>query len=166
MRVFIALEIKQVNHSRSTIPKLERRIFTDVPRSAARKAGRGMPTLVYFFSVSKTTFRDIFLELQRHGLSKLALTFTGISLKFLKQRMIKLLEGKKLEFLARRFLVLLPGVVQHWFLLLLEQGLVQPYFPLPLVSGLAITNSARNNLDSTDSEERERMKKKHNIALV
>lgn len=84
--------------------------------------------------------QDIFLELQRHGLSKLALTFTGISLKFLKQRMIKLLERKKLEFLAGRFLVLLPGVVQHWFLLLLEQGLVQPYFPLPLVSGLVSTS--------------------------
>ena len=29
----------------------------DVPKSAVRKADRGMPTLVYFFRISRTTFR-------------------------------------------------------------------------------------------------------------
>ncbi|VFQ73433.1 unnamed protein product [Cuscuta campestris] len=33
------------------------KLLKDVPRSAARKAGRGMPTFVYICSVSRTTFR-------------------------------------------------------------------------------------------------------------
>nr|AFK40708.1 unknown [Lotus japonicus] len=33
------------------------KLLKDVPRSATRKAARKMPTLVYFFSVSRTTFR-------------------------------------------------------------------------------------------------------------
>ncbi|XP_057432366.1 uncharacterized protein LOC130725129 [Lotus japonicus] len=33
------------------------KLLKDVTKSAARKAGRRMPTLVYFFSVSKATFR-------------------------------------------------------------------------------------------------------------
>ncbi|XP_059666548.1 uncharacterized protein LOC132312268 [Cornus florida] len=37
------------------------KLLKDVPKSAVRKAGRGMPTLVYFYSVSKTTFRGHFL---------------------------------------------------------------------------------------------------------
>lgn len=37
------------------------KLLKDVPKSAVRKAERGMPTLVYFFSVSKTTFRGHFL---------------------------------------------------------------------------------------------------------
>ncbi|XP_059455245.1 uncharacterized protein LOC132185492 [Corylus avellana] len=37
------------------------KLLKDVPKSAVRKAGRGMPTLVYFFSVSRTTFRGHFL---------------------------------------------------------------------------------------------------------
>lgn len=37
------------------------KLLKDVPKSAVRKAGRGMPTLVYFVSVSKTTFRGHFL---------------------------------------------------------------------------------------------------------
>ncbi|GMY30987.1 Isopentenyl-diphosphate delta-isomerase [Fagus crenata] len=37
------------------------KLLKDVPKSAVRKAGRRMPTLVYFYSVSKTTFRGHFL---------------------------------------------------------------------------------------------------------
>lgn len=37
------------------------KLLKDVPRSAVRKAGRGMPMTVYFFSVSRTTFRGHFL---------------------------------------------------------------------------------------------------------
>ncbi|XP_019194342.1 PREDICTED: uncharacterized protein LOC109188218 [Ipomoea nil] len=33
------------------------KLLKDAPRSAVRKAGRGMPTLVYMYRVSKTTFR-------------------------------------------------------------------------------------------------------------
>lgn len=33
------------------------KLLKDVPRSAVRKAGRGMPTLVYIYSVTRTTFR-------------------------------------------------------------------------------------------------------------
>ncbi|KAF8409718.1 hypothetical protein HHK36_005797 [Tetracentron sinense] len=33
------------------------KLLKDVPKSARRKAGREMPTLVYFYSVSRTTFR-------------------------------------------------------------------------------------------------------------
>ncbi|XP_052178465.1 uncharacterized protein LOC127792136 [Diospyros lotus] len=33
------------------------KLLKDVPKSAARKAERGMPSLAYFFSVSRTTFR-------------------------------------------------------------------------------------------------------------
>ncbi|TKY46247.1 hypothetical protein E2542_SST28285 [Spatholobus suberectus] len=33
------------------------KLLKDVPRSATRKAGRNMPTLVYFYCVSRTTFR-------------------------------------------------------------------------------------------------------------
>ncbi|PNX97295.1 hypothetical protein L195_g020521 [Trifolium pratense] len=33
------------------------RLLKDVPTSAARKAGRGMPNYVYFYSVSRATFR-------------------------------------------------------------------------------------------------------------
>ncbi|KAL2333041.1 hypothetical protein Fmac_014254 [Flemingia macrophylla] len=37
------------------------KLLKDVPQSAARKAGRKMPTLVYFYSVCKTTFRGYML---------------------------------------------------------------------------------------------------------
>ncbi|KAK7333159.1 hypothetical protein VNO80_29923 [Phaseolus coccineus] len=37
------------------------KLLKDVPQSAARKAGRKMPTLVYICSVSKTTFRGYML---------------------------------------------------------------------------------------------------------
>ncbi|XP_015901463.1 uncharacterized protein LOC107434505 [Ziziphus jujuba] len=37
------------------------KLLKDVPKSATRKAGRGMPTYVYFFHVSRTTFRGHFL---------------------------------------------------------------------------------------------------------
>ncbi|XP_042481165.1 uncharacterized protein LOC122061770 [Macadamia integrifolia] len=33
------------------------KLLKDAPKSAKRKAGRGMPTFVYFYSVSRTTFR-------------------------------------------------------------------------------------------------------------
>nr|GLL22521.1 uncharacterized protein LOC109188218 [Ipomoea trifida] len=36
------------------------KLLKDVPRSAVRKAGRGMPTLVYIYSVTRTTFRGDF----------------------------------------------------------------------------------------------------------
>jgi len=42
-------------------PRMAWKLLKDVPKSAVRKAGRGMPTLVYFFSVSRTTFRGHFL---------------------------------------------------------------------------------------------------------
>ncbi|TKY47220.1 hypothetical protein E2542_SST29279 [Spatholobus suberectus] len=37
------------------------KLLKDVPQSAARKAGRKMPTLVYFYSVCRTTFRGYML---------------------------------------------------------------------------------------------------------
>lgn len=37
------------------------KLLKDVPKSAVRKADRGMPTLVYFFRISRTTFRGHFL---------------------------------------------------------------------------------------------------------
>ncbi|PQM33357.1 uncharacterized protein Pyn_18719 [Prunus yedoensis var. nudiflora] len=37
------------------------KLLKDVPKSAMRKAGRKLPTLVFFFSVSRTTFRGHFL---------------------------------------------------------------------------------------------------------
>jgi len=37
------------------------KLLKDVPKSAVRKAGRGMPTAVYFFSICRTTFRGHFL---------------------------------------------------------------------------------------------------------
>ncbi|KAI3445039.1 hypothetical protein Pfo_001704 [Paulownia fortunei] len=37
--------------------RLAWKLLKDVPKSATRKAGRGMPTLTYFFCVSRTTFR-------------------------------------------------------------------------------------------------------------
>ncbi|KAA8527054.1 hypothetical protein F0562_008717 [Nyssa sinensis] len=37
------------------------KLLKDVPKSAVRKAERGMPTSVYFFCVSRTTFRGHFL---------------------------------------------------------------------------------------------------------
>ncbi|XP_059432407.1 uncharacterized protein LOC132165747 [Corylus avellana] len=37
------------------------KLLKDVPKSAVRKAVRGMPTSVYFFSVCRTTFRGHFL---------------------------------------------------------------------------------------------------------
>ncbi|XP_041001484.1 uncharacterized protein LOC121247191 [Juglans microcarpa x Juglans regia] len=37
------------------------KLLKDVPKSAVRKSERRMPTLVYFFSVSRTTFRGHFL---------------------------------------------------------------------------------------------------------
>uniref|UniRef100_A0A5B7AQU8 Isopentenyl-diphosphate delta-isomerase n=1 Tax=Davidia involucrata TaxID=16924 RepID=A0A5B7AQU8_DAVIN len=37
------------------------KLLKDVPKSAIRKAERGMPTSVYFFCVSRTTFRGHFL---------------------------------------------------------------------------------------------------------
>nr|GME02774.1 Protein sym-1 like [Ipomoea batatas] len=39
------------------------KLLKDVPRSAVRKAGRGMPTLVYIYSVTRTTFRGDFFFL-------------------------------------------------------------------------------------------------------
>nr|KYP65452.1 hypothetical protein KK1_011687 [Cajanus cajan] len=33
------------------------KLLKDIPRSATRKAGRNMPTLVYFYCVGRTTFR-------------------------------------------------------------------------------------------------------------
>ncbi|XP_027347263.1 uncharacterized protein LOC113858726 [Abrus precatorius] len=33
------------------------KLLKDIPRSATRKAGRSMPTMVYFYCVSRTTFR-------------------------------------------------------------------------------------------------------------
>lgn len=33
------------------------KLLKDIPRSATRKAGRNMPTMVYFYCVSRTTFR-------------------------------------------------------------------------------------------------------------
>ncbi|XP_057965789.1 uncharacterized protein LOC131156263 [Malania oleifera] len=37
------------------------KLLKDVPKSAVRKAGRGLPTTVYFFSVCRTTLRGHFL---------------------------------------------------------------------------------------------------------
>ncbi|KAF3785465.1 hypothetical protein EJ110_NYTH27848 [Nymphaea thermarum] len=37
------------------------KLLKDLPKSAKRKAGRGMPTLVFFHSVTKSTFRGHFL---------------------------------------------------------------------------------------------------------
>ncbi|KAI3448876.1 hypothetical protein Pfo_005541 [Paulownia fortunei] len=37
------------------------KLLKDVPKSATRKAGRGMPTFTYVFCVSRTTFRGHFL---------------------------------------------------------------------------------------------------------
>ncbi|WMV15467.1 hypothetical protein MTR67_008852 [Solanum verrucosum] len=53
-------------------------ISADVPKSAARKAQRGMSSVIYFCSVTKTTCRGltlsvIFWEFWHHGLCKLAL---------------------------------------------------------------------------------------------
>lgn len=41
--------------------RLAWKLLKDVPKSAMRKAHRGMPTLIYFFKVSRTTFRGHFL---------------------------------------------------------------------------------------------------------
>nr|XP_010938446.1 uncharacterized protein LOC105057511 [Elaeis guineensis] len=38
-------------------PRMAWKLLKDVPKSARRKANRGMPTLLYFYSVSRTTFR-------------------------------------------------------------------------------------------------------------
>ncbi|KAJ4725267.1 Isopentenyl-diphosphate delta-isomerase [Melia azedarach] len=37
------------------------KLLKDVPKSATRKAQRGLPTMIYFFRVSRTTFRGHFL---------------------------------------------------------------------------------------------------------
>ncbi|CAL5339889.1 unnamed protein product [Camellia sinensis] len=101
-RVVIALEIKQVNHSRSTIPKLERRIFTDVPRSAARKAGRGMPTLVYFFSVSKTTFRGHLLGVAASWLVQVGVDIYRYFTEIFKAENDKVVRAEKTRVLGKK----------------------------------------------------------------
>ncbi|XP_027337489.1 uncharacterized protein LOC113851216 [Abrus precatorius] len=50
-RILERLVVRYVSRKRAW------RLLKDVPESAARKAGRKMPSLVYFYSVSRATFR-------------------------------------------------------------------------------------------------------------
>lgn len=49
------------------------KLLKDVRKSAVRKAGRGMPRLVYFFHVSRTTFRGHFLVIAAWWLVQLGI---------------------------------------------------------------------------------------------
>ncbi|KAJ4981725.1 hypothetical protein NE237_032562 [Protea cynaroides] len=50
-RLLERLAVHYVSH------RMAWKLLKDVPKSSKRKAGRGMPTFVYFYSVSRTTFR-------------------------------------------------------------------------------------------------------------
>ncbi|KAK9269294.1 hypothetical protein L1049_001065 [Liquidambar formosana] len=50
-RVLERLAVHYVSH------RMAWKLLKDIPKSATRKAGRGMPTSVYFFCVTRTTFR-------------------------------------------------------------------------------------------------------------
>lgn len=58
------------------------KLLKDVPKSAVRKADRAMPTLVYVFSVGRTTFRGHFLGVAASWLVQVAIEiyrfFSGI----------------------------------------------------------------------------------------
>ncbi|KAL3622529.1 hypothetical protein CASFOL_033940 [Castilleja foliolosa] len=54
-RVFERLAVHYVSQ------RMAWKLLKDVPRSAARKAARGMPVTIYFIRVGKTTFRGHFL---------------------------------------------------------------------------------------------------------
>ncbi|CAK9182066.1 unnamed protein product, partial [Ilex paraguariensis] len=54
-RVLERLAVHYISH------RMAWKLLKDVPKSATRKAERGMPSVVYFFSVTKTTFRGHFL---------------------------------------------------------------------------------------------------------
>ncbi|KAG8391226.1 hypothetical protein BUALT_Bualt01G0165800 [Buddleja alternifolia] len=61
------------------------KLLKDVPKSAIRKAGRGMPTSTYVFSVSRTTFRGHFLGVLASWIVQVGIDiyrfFTSISKK-------------------------------------------------------------------------------------
>ncbi|KAJ1388808.1 hypothetical protein SESBI_38792 [Sesbania bispinosa] len=53
------------------------KLLKDVPRSATRKAGRKMPTFVYFFCVGRTTFRGHMLGVGASWLVQVGIDLYG-----------------------------------------------------------------------------------------
>ncbi|KAJ4828663.1 hypothetical protein Tsubulata_019539 [Turnera subulata] len=69
------------------------KLLKDVPKSAVRKSLRGMPTSVYFFRVSRTTFRGHFL-----GVAASWIVQVGIEVYRFFRRLLKTEEeGQKVE---------------------------------------------------------------------
>lgn len=80
------------------------KLLKDVPKSAVRKAGRGMPSSVYFFSISRTTFRGHFLGVAASWLVQVGIDiYRFISCIFnSKEEVDKIYKEEQVKLLGRK----------------------------------------------------------------
>lgn len=95
-RVLERLAVHYVSH------RMAWKLLKDVPRSAARKAGRGMPTLVYFFSVSKTTFRGHLLGVAASWLVQVGIDIYRYFNEIFKAENDKVVRAEKARVLGKK----------------------------------------------------------------
>lgn len=95
-RVLERLAVHYVSH------RMAWKLLKDVPRSAARKAGRGMPTLVYFFSVSKTTFRGHLLGVAASWLVQVGIDIYRYFNEIFKAENDKVVRAEKAQVLGKK----------------------------------------------------------------
>ncbi|CAL5402651.1 unnamed protein product [Camellia sinensis] len=95
-RVLERLAVHYVSH------RMAWKLLKDVPRSAARKAGRGMPTLVYFFSVSKTTFRGHLLGVAASWLVQVGIDIYRYFTEIFKAESDKVVRAEKTRVLGKK----------------------------------------------------------------
>lgn len=95
-RVLERLAVHYVSH------RMAWKLLKDVPRSAARKAGRGMPTLVYFFSVSKTTFRGHLLGVAASWLVQVGIDIYRYFTEIFKAENDKVVRVEKARVLGKK----------------------------------------------------------------
>ncbi|KAG2728466.1 hypothetical protein I3843_01G201700 [Carya illinoinensis] len=78
------------------------KLLKDGPKSAVRKAERGMPRLVYFYSVSRTTIRGHFLGVAASWLVQVGIEIYRYISSLIKEESDDLDKAEKIKFLGKK----------------------------------------------------------------
>ncbi|XAR56778.1 hypothetical protein NMG60_11037369 [Bertholletia excelsa] len=78
------------------------KLLKDVPKSAVRKAERGMPTLVYFYCVSRTTFRGHLLGVAASWLVQVGIDVYRFFSKIFKEEVDKVDRAEQVKVLGKK----------------------------------------------------------------
>lgn len=95
-RVLERIAVHYVSH------RMAWKLLKDVPKSATRKSGRGMPTSVYFFSVSRTTFRGHLLGVAASWLVQVGIEIYRYFSSMIKEENDDLDKPERLKLLGKK----------------------------------------------------------------